>query len=510
MHSGCVARLAASTGTVLILVLAAAPATQPAPRAAFSPHAEGDWSRLCASRGPGAPRPRVLLQTGVDVAAAARRAPRGTTFCIRAGLHRMRQAIVPKTRDRFVGEPGAVLSGAREIGARFTRAGRFWVAAGQTQQNPRVHGRCATGTACRYANDVFVDNRPLRRVLSEAQLASGRFYFDYARDRIWIADSPQGHHVEAAVARWAFNGSEVAAEHVTIEGLTVEKFANEAQTGAISGRPSWTVQDCDVRLNHGGGIQDAGRMIHNHVHHNGQIGIGADWSIDGLVARNEIDHNNYAGFDIGWEAGGAKWLHTSRLMIRDNDVHDNAGAGLWTDTDNVRTTFLRNTITNNAGPGIFHEISYDAVIAHNVVTRNGRKETGWVDGAGILISSSRNVDVHDNLVAANEDGIGLVETARGTGRYGKHLLRNVVVHDNVVKMTSGQTGLVNNTHDRSLYTTGGNRFQANTYVIGCDPLPFAWARPGGSGDYTYVTKEAWVAAGNDTRGRFDVRCHRSG
>ena len=36
-----------------------------------------------------------------------------------------------------------------------------------------------------------------------------------------------------------------------------------------------------------------------------------------------------------------------------------AGPGLWADTNNINTTFDGNTISNNWGPGIYDEVSYN-------------------------------------------------------------------------------------------------------------------------------------------------------
>jgi Right handed beta helix region len=407
----------------------------------------------------------------------------------------------------FVGEPGAVLSGAKSIGSRFRpSSGRTWTATGQTQQNAQVTGRCESGAACRYAEDVYLDGRPLRRVLRRAEVRPGSFFFDYDDDVVVLGDSPGGRRVEAAVVTRAFEGWGGSARRVRITGLVVERFANEAQTGAINARADWVVDGNEVRFNHGIGIHGAKRVVGNRVHHNGQLGIGGDGGRGALVARNEIHHNNYAGFDPSWEAGGAKWVKTVQLTVQDNRVHNNAGPGLWTDTDNVRTVFVENRVADNAGPGIVHETSYEAVIARNVVLRNGVRVPGWVDGAGILVHSSAPVAVHHNRIVDNGDGIGLVQTDRGSGRYGPHVLRDVWVHDNEIVMPRGSTGLVTDTDDPSLYTSRNNRFERNTYVLGCNRSPFAWARSPGAGSFAYIGKEAWLAAGNDRGGRFEVRC----
>ena len=52
----------------------------------------------------------VAVRPGESIQAAVDKHPAGTTFVIKAGVHK-RQSVVPKSGNTFVGESGAVLSG---------------------------------------------------------------------------------------------------------------------------------------------------------------------------------------------------------------------------------------------------------------------------------------------------------------------------------------------------------------------------------------------------------------
>jgi len=172
------------------------------------------------------------------------------------------------------------------------------------------------------------------------------------------------------------------------------------------------------------------------VHDNGQIGVGGN-APDLVVADNEISFNDYAGFCTCWEAGGGKWSRARHLVVRDNNVHDNIGPGLWTDTDNIDVLYAHNVVRRNTGVGIFHETSFDAVIRDNVVTGNGRAWTGWLDGAGILINSSPNIQIYGNTVLNNKDGIGITQWDRGSSpTLGPHQVHDISVHDNTTSPTT--------------------------------------------------------------------------
>lgn len=434
----------------------------------------------------------VEIHPGQNIQSVVTAAPPGTTFLLKAGVHRM-QTIRPRDGDTFTGEPGAVLSGARVI-TFFTRSASYYVAAGQTQEGS-PHGQCqAAYPACRLPEELFIDDRVLTRVGSLDQVGPGRWYFDYAADRIYFADDPEGRRVETSVVPTAV---EASADRVSVSGLTVEKYANLAQHGAISaeGRTGWVIARNEIRWNHGLGVRigPGTRAIANHVHHNGQLGMGGVGN-DVLVEKNEIAYNNTARFDADWEAGGAKFVQTDRLMVRENVVHHNGGPGLWTDIDNINTIYERNIVDDNERMGIFHEISYAAIIRDNVVRRNGLGFRDWIWGAGILVAASPNVEIHGNTVEDNADGIGAVQQRRGAGAHGPHEVSNLWVHDNNVRMSQGCSGLVQDVDDVSYFSSRNNRFERNWYWLTGIPA-FAWRN-------AEVTEDQWKAFGQDRAGSF--------
>ena len=63
--------------------------------------------------------------------------------------------------------------------------------------------------------------------------------------------------------------------------------------------------------------------------------------------------------------GGGKFWESSEVMVTDNYVHDNNGAGLWMDTKNVGFLIRGNYISDNSAPGVVYEISYNAAIIGN-------------------------------------------------------------------------------------------------------------------------------------------------
>lgn len=459
------------------------------------------WVISPAQASPQAPHlpksPLVVVWPGDPVHALVQRHPAGTTFLFKSGVHHI-QVITPKDGNTFVGEYGAILSGALPLRS-FTKEGPYWTVTTNMEPGPPL-GRCLSGQAgCRHPEDVFIDHQVLRQVTSLRHLRPGTWFFDYRHGRVYLADNPTGKKVEISARPHAFKGS---ANHVTIRGLIIEKFASPAQHGAIHAQDGpngpygeqWLVMDNEIRRNHGSGIRlgNGMKVIRNHIHHNGQLGIGGG-EVDIVIENNEIAYNNTQGFSTSWEAGGTKFVRTRNLTVRGNYVHHNNGPGLWTDIDNVDTLYENNRVVRNRGVGIFHEISYAAIIRNNVVEGNGFGFSEWLWGAGILVAASSDVEIYGNTVSNNANGICAIQQKRGRGSFGRHVVENLHVYNNIIIMKDGLTGLAQDLGDSSLFTQKNNRFENNIYLLGKNKRYFAWWN-------SEQTEKAWKSFGHDLTG----------
>jgi parallel beta-helix repeat protein len=300
----------------------------------------------------------------------------------------------------------------------------------------------------------------------------------------------------------AFTGS---GSGVVLDRLIIEHFANPAQQGAIHGDHSqvWTVRNCEVRYTAGTGIRTGPRMqiLTSKIHHNAQLGIGG-LGDDMLIEGNEIAYNNYESkFDPGWEAGGTKFVLSNRLVVRKNHVHHNTGPGLWTDIDNVNSLIEENVCEDNTQMGIFHEISFAAIIRNNTVRRNAVNAVNWwLYGGGILVAHSKGVEVYGNVCEDNYNGIVAIDQGRGLSPHGNGMyeLRDLHVHDNTIVQRIRYAGGVATDTGDAIFTSRNLRYANNRYTLGtatAQPRPFAWA----NGDRTI---QEWQAAGHDVTGVF--------
>jgi len=453
---------------IIMLALLAAPV-------AAGPDVQGVATSLCP---PGA----IAVEADESIRAAVERAGAGAAFCLKNGVHRM-QAIRPKQGQSFHGQGQTVLNGSRML-ANFSREGRYWIASGQEQRGQK-HGECAKGApACSSPEGLFIDDKPLVQVLSKDDVEAGRFYFDHAGGRIYFADDPTGRKVEATVAAFAFESS---ASNVLISNVTIEKYASVAQKGAVQAQEAvgWIVENCELRLNSGGGITaGTGSLVRNcNIHDNGQIGISGVGR-DVLVDNNRIWANNIRGFSPAWEAGGVKIASSDGVVFRGNHIHDNFGHGLWCDINCRNVLYEGNVIERNNGAGIFHEISFNAVIRNNIVRHNGIADK-W--GSDIRIAASQDVEVYANTltVSPTKCGIMLIDQGRDDEAQAHggpiYKTRNNNVHDNEMTFEgaacAGGASDVKAGHENfSIITDGNNLFDRNVYRVPRTggPARFVW------------------------------------
>jgi hypothetical protein len=273
----------------------------------------------------------------------------------------------------------------------------------------------------------------------------------------------------------AFSGNST---DVLIDNFVITNYANGPQHGAIAGDDShhWRVFHNEIDHSDGTGIRVGDNMIvrYNWVHHNHQLGIGGG-GVDAIVGGNEIANNNYlAEYDPGWEAGGAKFVMSTGLVVINNDVHNNVGPGLWTDIGNVDTLYYGNYVHDNdyagasSSAGIFHEISGSATIQHNIVINNGNSWTSWGWNGGIQIAASSDVAIFDNVVLDNPNGITVIQQ----DRYAEWPAgaRNISVYGNTIR-TTGLTGAFEDTGE-DIFSTRNIAFANNTFLGGGR---FQWA-----------------------------------
>jgi parallel beta-helix repeat protein len=226
---------------------------------------------------------------------------------------------------------------------------------------------------------------------------------------------------------------------VTVEEITFRHAANGPQAEEAALRVSGGVDGFKLKASrlfeaHGtllGIVAGTGhRVLDSELARAGQQGFGFAGTSDTEMIGTTIHNNNMDMFDPNWEAGAGKASRVRGLTLSDNVVDQNAGPGLWCDIDCQSVKIVGNRIDHNEGAGILFEISSEATIGGNVVSECGWGNTSWGWGGGIVVSSSRSVDVTGNTLAWNADGISVISQARADRPAGSGTL--ITLRDNTV------------------------------------------------------------------------------
>lgn len=332
----------------------------------------------------------------------------------------------------------------------------------------------------------FFKNRGYDRVLEE----KGTWYFDYATDRVYIADDPAGKTVEVSALAAGFSGmgKKGKSEKVIIRNLIVEKFANGDAMGAIQAGVEWTIEGNETRLNHGTGIEfnangdTGGAARFNYSHDNGSRGIGIQLANKVVAEYNELAFNNRLHYSKGWNAAGLKNSFGDFCIIRGNYIHDNDCKGIWIDVLANDNLVEDNVIVDNSSAGIAVEISTRNKVRNNIFTNNNHWPT--YDGAEIYIQSCGCNEVYSNTVAVSKfkgDGINIAlgDRSKPLSEDPKQEHKDCYCHDNKVydndiiyQGESGRSGV--STQNPPGWDS--NRFDGNTYHFpaGSPAARFMW------------------------------------
>jgi hypothetical protein len=466
------------------------------------------------SCGPGS-GPIITVSPGDNVQSEVTTAGCGATFMFKPGVYN-NFSVVPLDYDQFISitPKAAILSGATTVNNFvFNSTLNLWV--GKITYKPvSAKGVCNVGVVgCAHPEDLFFNGVLYTRVNSTTTVVTKTWYLDSAGD-VYLYDNPTGQTILVSTTRFAIGAGNITS--VVINGFTIQYYGSPANNGAVEGIdfyhltsiPSfnWLVENNEIRYVHGAGIElgDNMTVTNNYLHHNGQVGLGGTGN-NITVTGNEIAFNDTVGYALGW-GGGAKFADVWGLSVNHNYAHDNLAPGLWTDVETSGADISFNTLSNNRGAGILHEIGYSAAIHDNTITNDGFDPRGkgmWYGGA-IIIANSSGVQVYNNTITNCPNGIMGQSKNRGNGSNGlPYLLANVAVYNNHITQYSGFAAGIAKTYplDNSIYASSGNTFGINggtpapdTYTLS-STAKFVWLY--NNIVNSQITYSQWLSTGNN-------------
>jgi Bacterial Ig domain/Divergent InlB B-repeat domain/Right handed beta helix region len=398
---------------------------------------------------------------------------------------------------------------------------------------------------CNNAEDLYVNGTPYQSLSlgSEATLAAGSWWFDYATDTIYLPSTLTptfvgANTVELGVLNSVFYPA-TPPNGVTVENLTVEEFASSIENGAIditygntatsTAGINWIIQNNYVTLNHGTGIRPGfgAQVLNNVATNNGNLGIGgglpggATLIFSGLLIQgNTITLNNYAHVTPGFGAGGIKFGNTEGAIVRGNIVENNIGNGIHFDVNSLNPLIDGNTVEGNvdadyasgSGYGVLCEISENGCTARN----NYIQFQGIGGAVGLQSSTSVAMQAYCNVIEQTSGSNyvwSITAGSRGNNTVQPNLgayIRSLAnyFHHNTIIWDAGTTGPVG-------FNLTDTANQANFFSVNTPPDFNTYHGPStsvtqfvydnnGSGSNTLKNFTNYQAAGADVHGTFDT------
>ena len=146
----------------------------------------------------------------------------------------------------------------------------------------------------------------------------------------------------------------------------------------------------------------------------GQMGIGGYQNDNSVVSNSIVSNNNTELFKDAPVSGGMKFGAARTMTVKNNEVNNNVGSGIWFDVSSYNLTIVNNTANGSTKHGIEVEVSAKGIIANNQAVNGGED--------GIILFNSGNFKVFNNEVGGSKlFGIKLAQDERRQSKLGQLL-----------------------------------------------------------------------------------------
>ena len=283
--------------------------------------------------------------------------------------------------------------------------------------------------------------------------------------------------------------------NVTVRNLVIRNLPGYSCIGNNFGGYGWLIDHNEVSGCRWGINTGSNSVISNNYTHHHTNGGG--------YSCYKCTNTSFLNNEIAFNEPEHKVTLTTNVTFSGNFVHHNA-EGIWYDGDNTGSLIENNIVEDNAGEGIFYEISGQGIIRNNTIRRSGR--------SGIFVSTSRDVEIYGNVLEGNWRGINYFVNCDILGHsagspYPEAIgwdLRNVNAHDNTIyigtqnEVVAGSLGYLGTCTSTQVapYMNGSKNlvFQSNAYYA-----PSMTTKYWFWGD-SWKSFSEWQALGHDTLG----------
>jgi len=525
----------------------------------------------------------TIISATDDIVSIINSGKKGQTFCIE-GEHRITSTIQLRSGQTLIGTtPDSRISGAVVLSPwhpTYTQGVYYYNGAyANTQPHQQNQYNKFGGNVCysvtTYLDDLFFrtganNDQRIMRVLSETEVdptqaittqgqavtagEAGRFFFDYAHQRIYVSlpnnQDPNLATVDLAISLNNPQGDALlsgpAQSNVTLQNLFIEKGMNY---GIYAGQ-GWTLKDTTVRFIHDTGVFNMmgaaslpATIDDSLFTNNGRLAMHSALSTNLTITNSEMSWNNIANFRVtdgapgsgacnGYKDAGAFHIYAdigtpSQPAVTINNLrsHHNIGDGLWSDAGTQYIQITNSTLSNNERFGYLHEISCQVLFSGNTVYGNGyplKNSAITGGGGGVDVSDSNYGTFTSNLIYGNDAGIAVHLSLQ---QQHSHMLSNAClgasddndtsnsvkgnqVLSNAIFSCSAEGSIGKVWAPGGTLNSRGNQYQSNQYHLADSTSN--WFVDGADTDHhSSQAWSTWQQGNHDTEGALTVGCSRA-
>ena len=513
-----------------------------------------------------------------DIVSIINGGAKNQTFCIE-GEHRITSMIQLRTGQSLIGTtPNSRISGAVVLSpwhATSTQGVYYYDGPhAATQPHLQNHFAKSGGNVCyrvtTYQDDLFFRTNPgndrrIMRVLSAAEVdpshaittkgqavtggEAGRFFFDYANQRIYLSLphdlNPNTATVDLSLRLKGYSDALLfgaGQENVTLQNLTLEK----AMTYGVYSGVAWTLKDMTIRFIHNIGAYNVSGGSTGHptiiddtlFTNNGRAAINAAFTTNVTITNSEMSWNNIANFQEsagqtgsgvcqGYHDAGAFHIYNDNGTEKQPSIiidhlwsHHNIGDGLWSDGGTQYIQITNSIFNGNERYGYLHESSCQILFSNNTVHHNGKplKNPG-ITGGGVNVSDSNYGTFSSNLLYDNYAGFAFhltfqkrhhkMDINQCLGGKSDDDTSNSLKHNHVVNNTiytcEGDVSIGKLYGKGGSLNSRGNRFQSNHYHL-ADSTSNWFADADSAGKVEPLDWNSWQRGNHDTQGTLKAGC----
>lgn len=273
-----------------------------------------------------------------------------------------------------------------------------------------VKSKLENNPITRHTEMIFVNDQPLKQVLSRGEVTEGTFYVSEDLNKVYIQPSA-GTNMSTATVEVAVrpNLLRASGQNIALKGLVFEHSNSPINGGAVkfSRSSNVLIENSQFRHNNWDGLQfykTQNLTVQNSsANKNGHTGMTGHTLTNFLFEGAETSYNNWRGIAGNYHdwSPGQKFMDSRTGTFRRFKSVGNQSVGLWFDTDNVNVTVEDSFFSKNLVNGIKIEANQGPIAIKNSKVIGNGGDSSRMRQEGILALSSSRVTLDGNTIRNN-------------------------------------------------------------------------------------------------------------